>query len=213
MTGPFRGAGRSGICRGIVWDAQPLGNMTDRELARRLRVNTETVRSARKRRGITSFRRSMVDRCGARALLGTAPDHVVASRCGLKSESTVRKLRRRAGIAPYHVHPAIDWSCFPLGQAWDEDVGALAGVSHSAVAQARKARGIARYTEARVCACLRPFRANCKTQRWCSKECSAAAAQALHFGAADETVAAHVAIKALRREANRIAGRDRRAWR
>ena len=41
-----------GPSRGIDWDAQPLGVVPDRELARTLDVNTSSVRSARIRRGI-----------------------------------------------------------------------------------------------------------------------------------------------------------------
>ena len=41
--------------RGIHWDSQPLGQMSDRVLADRLGVHTTSVRTARVRRGIPPF--------------------------------------------------------------------------------------------------------------------------------------------------------------
>lgn len=42
--------------KGVNWDAQPLGRVSDRELARRLGVDRSTVGKARKRRGIDEWR-------------------------------------------------------------------------------------------------------------------------------------------------------------
>jgi hypothetical protein len=41
--------------RGIKWDEQPLGEMPDMELARKLGVNVTTVLRARRGRGISAF--------------------------------------------------------------------------------------------------------------------------------------------------------------
>lgn len=43
--------------KGIAWDLQPLGKITDAELARRLGCTAEAVWIARKNRGIPSLRR------------------------------------------------------------------------------------------------------------------------------------------------------------
>lgn len=57
-SGPKRKVGVRGAARGIDWDAQPLGQVTDKALAAQLGCHTNSVLNARKRRGIGPARRN-----------------------------------------------------------------------------------------------------------------------------------------------------------
>jgi hypothetical protein len=92
--------------KGIDWDREPLGLVTDRELAEKHGVNRETVSDVRRRRGIPAFctkirkprwRNQEID--WAKLPLGQLPDAEVGRRHGVPRE-VVYYNRRRLKI-PY----------------------------------------------------------------------------------------------------------------
>lgn len=86
----------------IDWDKQPLGRVSDSELARRLGVTPGAVRQARARRGIAAAlpvgQPSRYD--WSAVALGERPDAAIAAELGC-SRRTVARARKRAGVAPY----------------------------------------------------------------------------------------------------------------
>lgn len=82
----------------IDWDNQPIGEVTDAELARRLGVTREAVYDARTRRAISAVPRSSVDWDQVR--FGEEPDGRLARALGV-SRQAVRQQRLKRGIPPY----------------------------------------------------------------------------------------------------------------
>lgn len=92
--------GRPPVCD---WDAQPLGQVSDRRLAETLGVTTAAVQSQRAKRGIPPCpggRPSLYDWTDYDHLLGTMPDREVAEIVGC-ALSTAHHRRKSLGI-PAH---------------------------------------------------------------------------------------------------------------
>lgn len=117
MTGP----------KGIDWDAQPLGKVPDRELARRLGVDRSTVGQARRRRKIDEWRpvwtppdpkvadyAQPAKAASVRAVLELGSIEAAAEALGKTTErvrddlTAAERQAARVGYAPAHdmVHPA-----------------------------------------------------------------------------------------------------------
>jgi GNAT superfamily N-acetyltransferase/DNA-binding CsgD family transcriptional regulator len=126
----------------IDWDTQPIGQMIDSDLARKLGVSTTAVQYQRSSRGIAAFApRERDDIDWARVGLGTKPDQVLAKELGVVP-TTVRHQRVKRGIALYRDPAAIDWDAQPLGEMPDAALARKLGVTRSAVEQQRLRRGI-----------------------------------------------------------------------
>ena len=123
----------------IDWDSQPLGDVTDAELAEELGVAVQSVFRARKKRGIpaTRERRNRLDIDWDAQPLGKESDVVIANRLGV-DPTTVSKARKKKGITSIYV----DWDSQPLGEVTDADLARELGVDPSSVGKARRARGI-----------------------------------------------------------------------
>src|SRR3990167_4450763 len=95
---------RDKTAKGIDWDAQPLGQVSDAEVARRLGVYPPVVGGARRRRGIPAYR-GPTDR-SPRGIdwdaqpLGKMTDGDLAARLGVHP-STPTNQRKKRGIPPY----------------------------------------------------------------------------------------------------------------
>lgn len=85
--------------KGIDWEAQPLGQMTDRELARQIGCTHTAVRVQRVKRGIppsgTQGRPKPID--WSSLPLGQKPDSVIARQIGVRTQ-VVAHNRIRLGI-------------------------------------------------------------------------------------------------------------------
>jgi len=92
-----RARNKRGIKRKYVdWDVQPLGEVSDSELARKLGVDRSTVSSARRNRGIATNRQyKKID--WTQEPLGKIPDSDVARALGV-SQSRVTRARNSLGI-------------------------------------------------------------------------------------------------------------------
>lgn len=83
----------------IDWDEQPLGKISDRELAKKLNASPSTVRNQRTKRGIPPSN----DDGAAKGInwdeqpLGEIPDDELAEQLGVATVS-VSQARRRRGI-------------------------------------------------------------------------------------------------------------------
>lgn len=86
--------------KGIKWDEQPLGQMSDKDLAERLFVSKEAVRVARVSRGIPSCINKSKNIDWAGQPLGLVPDAEIAKKIGV-SISSVRSARATRSIPNY----------------------------------------------------------------------------------------------------------------
>lgn len=88
--------------KGIDWDAQPLGDVTDREIAERLGVTATAVTYARIKRGIPAYaqRTSPLGIEWDAEPLGQEPDGTIAERLGVHV-ATVRYARTTRGIVSH----------------------------------------------------------------------------------------------------------------
>jgi len=98
-----------GVYKPVAWDDQPLGEVPDTELAKRLGVSNVAVGRARRRRGIPSFSTSAFNEAGADRRggrvgidwdaqpLGEMKDAELARRLGVH-RSSVNSARRARGI-------------------------------------------------------------------------------------------------------------------
>lgn len=133
----------------IEWNKQPLGEMSDGQIARLLGVSRNAVISARVRRGIAAckqYRRNRPRQIDWSAQpLGSVPDHEIAKAVGC-SNSSVSLARKRLGIEPYtdKVHAlGIDWDQQPLGVCSDAEIACRLECNTTSVRAARLKRGIA----------------------------------------------------------------------
>ncbi len=127
--------------KGIDWDAQPLGEVLDRELADRLGVTNGSVALQRRKRGISSvFSKRYVHIDWDIQPLGELSDNALAEQLGVhyrivKEEREKRRLTRFGSIE-------IDWDVQPLGVESDAQIARCLGVSYGRVKSARQKRGI-----------------------------------------------------------------------
>jgi hypothetical protein len=144
----------------IVWTESMLallGTDTDRNVAAELRISEACVQSKRRLLGIPSFTGREYGRPGfvwtkrALALLGTAPDRVVAQRLGLTGTSVGRK-RQMLGIPSHSPTPPVLWTPAMtglLGKVSDAEVGRRFGISFVTAQRKRRQLGIAPVMESR----------------------------------------------------------------
>ena len=122
------------------WNSAPLGVVDDAELAGRLGCSPETVRRHRERRGILP--------------VGYYPGLCRVDWDAVRWEDgeTNAAIGRRLGMptARWLGHRGIDWDSQPLGEQTDEEIGRRLGVDHSAVAAARRVRGVSRFPSREV---------------------------------------------------------------
>ena len=124
----------------INWDEQPLGEVTDKQLAVKLGVTAQAVCKARNRRGIPGTRaaRSQLKIDWSKQPLGIEFDAEIARRLGVDAK-TVTTARKRLGIPKCY----INWDIQPLGEVTDRALAEVLGVDSSTVSHARRLRGIA----------------------------------------------------------------------
>ena len=142
--------------RGIDWDAQPLGSVTDYELTRRLSVSRGSVAYQRRKRGIEACQHARTPRMRAEEIthqkrgidwdaqpLGSVADHELARRLGVTHVS-VSYQRKKRGIEAYQRPTSkIDWDAQPLGMTTDRQLARRLGVTTATVRWQRQLRGIA----------------------------------------------------------------------
>jgi hypothetical protein len=96
------------------WSKEPLGKEPDSVIADRLGCARSVVHNARARRGIKAFVPAEIDWVAMG--IGVKPDGEVGALTG-RTKQTIRKLRKRLGIAPAraaHARYSIDWSAIDL---------------------------------------------------------------------------------------------------
>ncbi len=121
----------------IDWSIQPLGEMTDAEIARQLGVSRERVRQVRAREGIPKYVEPEPEWM---AELGTRSDPDIAEDYGV-SVFVVGGYRERYGVPGYV--PPSRWDNEPLlGKVPDTVLAEKHGVHITSVAMARWKRGI-----------------------------------------------------------------------
>ena len=125
----------------IDWDAQPLGQISDAELARRLDVTPTAVGIARNKRGIQGLRTKPSVIVWTKKLFGKSTDAALAKRLGV-SKGCVSTARKRLGM-PRVLREYIDWDSQPLGSVSDAELAQSLGVHKTTVNAARIRRGIA----------------------------------------------------------------------
>lgn len=119
----------------IDWDIQPLGEMTDAEIARQLKVSRERVRQVRSKRGIPKYVEPDPEWLEE---LGTRFDAEIARENGIAT-STVSRQRAKLGIDRALTH----WDQEPLlGEVPDSVLAKKYDVCNMVVAQARWTRDI-----------------------------------------------------------------------
>lgn len=126
----------------IDWDAEPLGEIPDTELARELGVRPGAVLEARQKRGIAAVpprARSGVD--WDAEPLGQVSDAELARELGVH-KSSVAAQRRKRGIPPAPPPEGIDWDAQPLGEITDAEIARQLGVVPQTVQEQRQKRGI-----------------------------------------------------------------------
>lgn len=120
----------------IDWDAQPLGNVPDRVLARSLGVSAKMVKLRRNERGIPRFDQFAT----VRPLMGTMSDSALAKQLG-RSAKSLTAARNRFGIArwqPEREEPFIA----ELGTMSDRELAVKYDVGQQTIFAARKRLGI-----------------------------------------------------------------------
>ena len=144
MTGP----------KGIDWSKQPLGEISDNALAKKLGVTPSAVLSARRTRKIKSHvkRGSPHEIDWSKQPLGEISDTKIAKTLGV-SVGSVRYNRTRLNIAPHSSpytgkYAGVDWCSQPLGEVPDSVLAQVLGVSRQCVHQVRRAKGIQEFHEA-----------------------------------------------------------------
>jgi len=132
----------------IDWPRQTdLGQATDRDVARRLRVSVKAVEKARDRLGVpppNTQSRAPID--WETIGLGQRTDNAIAQELGV-STAKVTSERRSREIPPARRGAAsgIDWDAQPLGREADSAIARRLGVNTRTVNRARRRRKIAAF--------------------------------------------------------------------
>lgn len=151
------------------WDSQPLGKMSDVDLAKLTGYCKATVTNQRTRRGIPRYR--VIDFIDWDAQgLGTQTDLEISKRLGI-SYHHVATARKERGIpavwgGPPLKEERINWDNVALGSMPDKDLAALIGVHWTNIYEQRKKRGISRFRPRTTCPCGKP---TIEGFLWCSK--------------------------------------------
>jgi hypothetical protein len=143
----------------IDWNAQPLGQLFDSDLARTLGVCTATVARERNQRSIPPWVKTRAVMFWDAQPLGKIADTVLARKLGMAT-STVQRQRDQRGIPPlfpiaaraFHSHgksAQVDWDSQPLGKVSDGVIARRLGVAATSVWRARQRRNIAAWNDAK----------------------------------------------------------------
>lgn len=137
--------------KGIDWNSQPLGAVSDCALARELGVDPESVRSARLKRGIGPYATRDAGKRFFRVngepvtyidlidLMGISKSGVRQRLKGVENGAEIGSMLR----VDWSKRPAgIDWDAQPLGKVTDVRLAHTLGVSESSVLAARRKRKI-----------------------------------------------------------------------
>lgn len=138
--------------KGINWDLEPLGQISDCELAKKLGVHSSSVRKARIKRNIISFR-PMPDYFNKinweEQPLGEMSDADLARQMGV-AQTLVSSQRRKRNIEEYtEERLKIDWNNVPLGLKSDIEIAKELNVSSALVCNIRNKKGIVSWEESR----------------------------------------------------------------
>lgn len=106
--------------RGVSWDHEPLGEMSDVALAQQLGITSGAVRKARLKRKIPTYYECRGGAIG----FGSLSDKKLAQELGV-SRRTVSRTRHKRGL---HGPQTIDWDKQPLGELPDAELGRRLGV-------------------------------------------------------------------------------------
>lgn len=140
--------------RDIDWDSQPLGEVSDEEIARRLGVGSSTVGRKRQERGIPPLREDKASKGTdySNVPLGRIPDAEIAEALGLDARS-VADARKRRGIPAckegYHRRvlrkrgmTLASLYMLPLGDEPDREIAQSTRLPVSTIKWARRRAGI-----------------------------------------------------------------------
>jgi biotin operon repressor len=127
------------------WGQQPLGQMSDGQIARVLGMSQSTVTKARQRLGIPSFQ-AHTPTDWLNLPWGEKSDADIAATLGI-SRQTIQRKRTQLGFSKIKVGYGIDWDAQPLGKMTDISLADLLKVDPSAVKQARTRRRIAGFIQ------------------------------------------------------------------
>lgn len=186
----------------IDWGSQPLGKVPDVEIAAALRCSPSAVFLARKRRDIDPLKKT-TPRCDPREfehVLGILSDLEIREKFGLSAYQVAEARRRRGMDSPTR----INWSKQGLGKEPDSDIARRTGSTVSAVARARRLRGIPRWTETRRCPCGTEFVTQWKKKVFCSSSCANTHSEFMvRKGMTTDLADCGVAVRSLTRAATR----------
>lgn len=139
--------------KGINWDLEPLGKVSDCQLSKKLGVNSGTVRKARLSRNIKPFR-SMPEYFNKinwdEQPLGQINDSELARKLKV-SQTLVSVQRRKRNIEIFSEDRLkINWNILPLGEKSDREIAEELNVSSSFVAKIRVKMGIKSWEETKI---------------------------------------------------------------
>ncbi len=142
----------------IDWDAQPLGEMTDAELGRRVGVTRERVRQIRDRKGVAPYAetkaKEIEEQLQNLGLVGTIADAKIANFADLPLHS-VQAFRKRHRIEAAHSKRQIDWDNIQWEGKSDGEISKLTGISQVIVGRRRREAGIPVQSKSGPGKCLR----------------------------------------------------------
>jgi hypothetical protein len=140
--------GRGAAVTDVDWDNEPLGQVSDQELAKRHNVSSSTVFLARTRRGIPPFQVASLGIDWDAQPFGKVTDAELGRKLGV-SKRTIQRQREARGISPLHHSPkvtmkrtrTIDWNLvdFTVRDATNAE---MLGVSRWVVREERIRRGL-----------------------------------------------------------------------
>ena len=127
------------------WDNVPLGEKSDSDLARELKVNIRTIFRHRKKRGIPRYKPNIIrDHIPNEDL-----EKLSASECSRAHDIAVRHItraRKERNIEKESNIKGIDWDKQPLGEKSDAEIARELGVNNGCVTAARRFRRIPAFT-------------------------------------------------------------------
>jgi hypothetical protein len=189
--------------KGINWDEQPLGEMTDRKIGKMLGVSAQAVYSARKVRGIQA---SDIRVDWDNEPLGEGPDRLLAIKHGV-DVSSVQKARHRRGIPDGGIR-GFDWYGLPWENYTDSEIARMIGRNLCVVVAARCRIGAPRFVLQKQCPCGVRFETSLRKKRFCSERCFKAVSRArLKHGGGRDMEEVYATIAKMRRIVSEKTGR------